>query len=487
MKGMALDTKDRYSSATEMLKDMEEFRKDPAVIFVFHKPRVSDATQAVDLAGINRQTRTTAEKVAGRKSGESGSLRGAGAAAAGAGAMRQRSPGSTGRSHGTNSASRNTGSAAARRKRREQEEEEKRSRFTTIAIVSCCAVAVIAIIILLIAIMNGGFTSQQPELASVPNLVGKVYESLPVIENFEIELDVPRYDETVPKGQIIEQNPLAGDSVVKGSTIRVVVSLGEEPTVKVMENILGTKQEVAESFLRGQGFEPLVWEEASDDYPEGTVIRTDPVAGTELEEGQTIKLYISSGPAVKKVNMPSVIGMNYATAHQTLTNMGFTNVEPRPVPSNETKDEVVGQSVVKDTMVDVTTHIILDISEGPDESSAPSTEPTQETTEPTDATEETTEPTGTTDATNATEPTQNTVGGEERTVMRTLSLPERDTPYIVYLYYDGMQITEGKQINPGDELLVTVSLTGTGVRTYVVKIGDEVYTTFEVDFSEVDG
>ena len=33
MKGMALEIKDRYVSATEMLQDMEEFRKNPAILF----------------------------------------------------------------------------------------------------------------------------------------------------------------------------------------------------------------------------------------------------------------------------------------------------------------------------------------------------------------------------------------------------------------------------------------------------------------------
>jgi hypothetical protein len=56
---------------------MEEFRKDPAILFVFGTPRVSDATQAVDLSGIARAN-------AERKSDESGNLRRAGAAAAGA-------------------------------------------------------------------------------------------------------------------------------------------------------------------------------------------------------------------------------------------------------------------------------------------------------------------------------------------------------------------------------------------------------------------
>ncbi|MEE1327981.1 MAG: protein kinase, partial [Oscillospiraceae bacterium] len=144
MKGMALDTKDRYSNAGEMLRDMEEFRKDPAILFVFGTPRVSDATQAVDLSGIARAN-------AERKSDESGNLRRAGAAAAGAAGARPRTGTGSAKGHAAGASGKNAGAAAQQRRNKAREEEEKRSRITTVAIVSCCAVAVIAIIILLIA------------------------------------------------------------------------------------------------------------------------------------------------------------------------------------------------------------------------------------------------------------------------------------------------------------------------------------------------
>ena len=463
MKGMALDVKDRYSSAAEMLRDMDEFRKDPAILFAAPTPKVSDATQHVDLSGIARQNRSMAEKTAQRKSGESGRLRNTGtgaAAAAGAGAVRRSSTGknSTGRSSG--SVSRNT-SASSQRSRREREEEERRSHFTTLAIVT---------------IMNGGFGSQQPDLVSVPGLVGKVYESLPHYENFVISLGVPRYDDTVPKGQIIEQNPPEGSNVVKGSEISVVVSLGAEPTVKVMEDILGTTQEVAETFLTGQGFATLVWEEPSDEYAAGTVCRTDPAVGEELEEGQVIRLYISSGPTITELKMPNVVGMNYATAYQYLTNMGFVYVEPRQVPSNETKDEVVRQSFAKDTMVDVTETIILYISEGPEETEEPTTEPTEETTEPSEPTEETTEPTEETDSTEETEPstapseeTEPSEPVQDQKKTCTFILPEREGACTYTLYCDGQIINQGGTLMP-EQSSISFSLTGSGERTYVLHL-----------------
>ena len=53
MKGMALDVRDRYASATEMLQDMEEFRQNPAILFDYHT-LLDDATRAIPTAGQAR-------------------------------------------------------------------------------------------------------------------------------------------------------------------------------------------------------------------------------------------------------------------------------------------------------------------------------------------------------------------------------------------------------------------------------------------------
>ena len=44
--------------------------------------------------------------------------------------------------------------------------------------------------------------------------------------------------------------------------------------------------------------------ESSDVYEEGLVIRTDPAAGADVKEGQTVYIYVSSGPAVVTAPMP---------------------------------------------------------------------------------------------------------------------------------------------------------------------------------------
>ena len=535
MKGMALETKDRYSSATEMLRDMEEFRKNPAILFAFGMPAgVTDATQPIQLGSLRQQTGpvSTAERVA-RRSGESAGSRPANKPRTGTASGRV--PSGTGNVPGRSAARRtsepvrrDTGRTGAqrRRSRQEVEAEEKRSRMTAITIVACSIVAVIGIGIFLVALMSGAFFNQETELVEVPDLIGDIYYSGMTIDGFVIDAE-HTYNDEYDRGQIFDHTPEQGNKVQRGTELKVWVSLGPEPMVKVMEDLIGQSAEDAESFLKAQGVNPLVREgDFSDDIEEGKVIRTEPAAGTTLTEGQTVYIYVSKGPmiktgrmpnvvglnyatayrqlvdlgftnvepkyvendadkdevvdqsvkrdtvldlttrivlsvskgsTVKTARMPNVVGLNYATAYRQLTNLGFTNVEPKYVENDADKDEVVDQSVKRDTLLDLTTPIVLSVSKGPAETEPSTEEPTEEPTEAT------------------TEP-------QEKTRVVTITLPERSEAYILDLLQNGNQVRESQQIMPGTES-VSVELTGVGLQRYAVYINNELYRYIEVDFT----
>ncbi len=479
MKSMALDVKDRYSSATEMLRDMEEFRKNPMILFPWAVTRtgVSNATQPIPAAGAIRTAGTTAGKIAheraGSTAGRTGASRntGTGARTAGTAAPGRRPSTDTSR-----------GAAQQRRSRRAIEEEEKRSRMTTIAIVTCCVVAMIAIAIFLVALMSGALF--KTEMVLVPNLLGETYYSGMTYNDLIIKVE-HSYNSDYEKGIIFDQNPSGGIEVVKGAVIKVSVSLGEEPEVKHMEDLRGLKEEDAVSFLRGQGMNPLPYTESNDEVEAGRVIRTDPEAGEELSDGQAVKVYVSSGPEVKLAQMPNVVGMGRQAALERLAALDFKNVDVEYVENEADRDEVVKQSATKYVQIDVTTHIILYVSKGPaetkdnptrDTTPEPSTEePTEESTEA--ATEESTAPEETTEAS---EPESSAPA--EVTKIVPIPLPEREEAYLVSLYYNGQVIREATQILPGT-VSIRVELTGSGTQTFQIWINGSYYSSYDVVFN----
>jgi len=376
MHGMELETKDRYTSATEMLRDMDEFRKDPGVLFPYNTPGVvSGATQPLNIAGV-KAAMTTAERVAASRTErsaetakitltEDGRLSNTGRNRPVSGTDVAGTRRISGTATSSDSRRISEKAAAQRRRQREIEEEERRGRITTVAIVVCSLVAVSAIIVFLIALFSGALFSHSVDLVEVPALEGEMYKELSYFENFTIVTGQPEYHEEIEKGRIIRQEPTPGSRVEKGAKITVILSLGKKTETIYMEELRGSNIDVVLHFLEGQGMNPLPFEEFSDEYAEGEVIRTNPVAGTPLTEGQKVEVYYSSGPMIVKEKMPDVVGLNFATAMKRLDDLGFDNVEIKREQSEKPKDTVIEQSVPRYTELDTTEKIVLTISLGP--------------------------------------------------------------------------------------------------------------------------
>jgi eukaryotic-like serine/threonine-protein kinase len=76
----------------------------------------------------------------------------------------------------------------------------------------------------------------------------------------------------------------------------------------------------AEAKIREAGLEPIVTEEASERAPD-TVFNQDPAANQRVEEGSTVRLFVSRG--TPGVEVPDVVGESEDTARQILDQAGF--------------------------------------------------------------------------------------------------------------------------------------------------------------------
>ncbi len=452
MKGMALEIRDRYVSATEMLQDMEEFRKNPAIHFAYHTV-LDDATRKIPTAGGGR---TMADKAVQAKTGNrvsSDSMR-----------IRQ----STAPRRISGSVNVTTADqdneiirrAQQRRKVEEKKKEQERSRVATTAVVIISAVAVIAIIIFLIALFNGALLNQERDIVEVPYLEGSMYmEGFEQrYRDFQIRLLPQEYHDSYKEGQIIRQEPSGGEQVQKGSDIWITVSMGEEPPIKKMDDYVDVSVDQVQEVLTKQGYVPLVRNEASYVYEKGQVIRTDPMKDTVLTDGQTIYLYVSTGPDIVEEKMPNLVGMEVSRAEELLKQQGFTNIRIEPVESRKPKNEVVYQSVAKNTLIDVSKEVIIHYSEGP-------------------------EPTETTQATEETEPTE--VTGV--TFRVAFSLPARDQEYTLDICLKGSREVIYTRRIPVGVTSTAVELTGIGRVEYDLYIDGVFESTHEVVFTKEPG
>lgn len=104
-----------------------------------------------------------------------------------------------------------------------------------------------------------------------------------------------RHDETVEAGVVIEQNPAAGSLIWPGSSVRVVVSEGQETVMMPSLLELTRAEAVSELEARGLKLETVVLE--ISEAPPGTVISQEPKANEWVAPGTGVELHISGESA----------------------------------------------------------------------------------------------------------------------------------------------------------------------------------------------
>ncbi|MFI6579102.1 Stk1 family PASTA domain-containing Ser/Thr kinase [Nocardiopsis sp. NPDC050513] len=144
------------------------------------------------------------------------------------------------------------------------------------------------------------------------------------------------------------------------------------PTVEsvAVPDVVGETEDSARSTLTDAGFEDVTTEEQADEAEPGTVLETDPGAGTEHPVDEEVVLVVSAGP--EAVEIPDVQGQPEAQAMSTLSGEGFDNVRTEQRASDEVAegsavgtDPAAGQEAAPDS------EITLYISSGPDQVEVP--------------------------------------------------------------------------------------------------------------------
>ena len=107
-----------------------------------------------------------------------------------------------------------------------------------------------------------------------------------------------RYSDTVPSGQVIRQEPEAGEVMENGEVIQIVVSQGPEKVE--MPKIVGASQDKAIEILSSRGLVASCFMVVNDgSYAAGCVVRASEEPGTKVAVGTVITVYIAADPSVQ--------------------------------------------------------------------------------------------------------------------------------------------------------------------------------------------
>ena len=305
IRAMQKNPNDRYGSAAEMLMDINEFKRNPAVKFNYTYFVDQEPTKFV-----------------------------------------------------------RTGTASGRIKpnQRDAQGETETKRINKTTAIMLGAIAGIVVLIMIIAGIFIGIGNQKVEVPNFVNL--NYYEE---IENnkeftnkfkFVIEIDE---NSTLDDGTVLDQTPSASEKVKKGSEIKLTIV--QKNNVVIDSSILGMSEEQAKNYLISRGVIPTVMSEYSETIAPGLVIKTSPEVGSSVKIGGEVILYIATDKE-ETVKVPQLEGCSKEIAEQLLKASDLELGTVTEVNSDVEAGVVVKQSVAKDESVPIGSKIDIEVSNG---------------------------------------------------------------------------------------------------------------------------
>lgn len=136
---------------------------------------------------------------------------------------------------------------------------------------------------------------------------------------FEVDVD-QAFGPAADLDKVMSQDPKAGTRADEGSSVTIVIGLGQEPVEIPDVTGLGVKK--ATNQLNKAGFENIEQERRFDEGVQaGKILDTEPSPGTAVGPDETITLTVSDG--TETIAVPDVVGLNRNDAAAELRNAGF--------------------------------------------------------------------------------------------------------------------------------------------------------------------
>lgn len=296
---MEKDITKRYQSAAQMLRDIDEFKRDPSISFEYKYLDVPSGREKSKYTDAIRSVR--AEK----------------------------------------------DNKKMNKKKKKRCKPKRAPIIPVLAGVTTAFVIVTGAFILWMFMMNNPFTEVAQDYT--PDLVGQKWNNVqvaPKYEKFIIEPDGdPEYNNEYGRGVIFDQTPKAGMNIKLNKKIKVKISRGPQSLLLPDYSGQDLTQVVAE--LSSQGIDTLQKGKFDDATPVNTVINTSPPAGTEVGAGEAVTLYYSMGKKETVVPVPDLKGVTPADAQTIIENLGLkigTTTYDETVEDESLIGTIVGQS-----------------------------------------------------------------------------------------------------------------------------------------------
>lgn len=311
IRAMQKNPNDRYRSAAEMLMDINEFKRNPAVKFNYTYFVDQEPTKYVRTGGAATRVQSANEE--------------------------------------------------------QQDETEKKAINKTTAIMMGAIAGFVVLILIVVAVLLG-LKNQKVEVPNFVNLnyYDNIENNTEYTDDFTFKLEFTE-SSTLDDGTVTDQNPSASEKVKKGTEITLTIV--QKDSVVIDSSILSMNEEQAKSYLISRGLLPTIMSEYSETIATGLVIKTSPEVGSSVRTGSEVIVYIATDEQ-ETTKVPEIIGCSKEVAEQLLKASDLEVGTVTEVDSNLEAGMVVEQSIAKNTKVPVGSKIDFTVSNGvPSESS----------------------------------------------------------------------------------------------------------------------
>lgn len=300
IRAMQKDPARRYQSAAEMLRDIDEFKRDPTVSFEYKY------TEPEEMSITENFTKTA-------------------------------------------------------KRTKKIKDEQVRSAPVVPVLMGITAAFIIVAILFVIGILAMVRPFEEVPDTTAPNLVGMdIEEAKKQYSTFDIEVESSAFHDSYGKDVIYYQDVKPGMTVKERSTIKVKISSGVQSLT--LANYENFEENQVYAILTDNEIEFTTVTEYNDDIPEGYVIRTEPGADTVVDSGTVVIIYVSMGPKTTYATVPNVLGYKLNDAKLMLNSAGIKIGSVTRVDSTQAGTVILDQSLAAGTQVQKGTTIDLVIA-----------------------------------------------------------------------------------------------------------------------------
>ena len=200
----------------------------------------------------------------------------------------------------------------------------------------------------------------------IPNLIGQKYSTVTESKSYKFTWDIINvYDSSKPEGEILDQQPKAGDKKVKEGAV-ITLTVNSSDTLIAVPYVSGEPEETAIAKIKAKGLSADVVYIEDEDTAEDIVRDTTPKAGSEVAVTEKIKVFVKKTVVKDTILVPDLANMTKDQASEAITAAGLALDYEYNTEVDLPAETVLGQSPMKGSEVQKNSTVKVYVAKGVD-------------------------------------------------------------------------------------------------------------------------